>query len=132
MTTVTIADQRSFLIQTGTEALRVPAVTKSARRCCLPAFVTMLTMSLMRRASVLIVVAALLAAGAAPAEARKRSKGRGRAAAPVPALTRDGWPNVMAAAAVVVDLDKGEEIYAKNPDDKRFIASVGKLFVALV
>jgi D-alanyl-D-alanine endopeptidase (penicillin-binding protein 7) len=47
-------------------------------------------------------------------------------------LTKDGWPNVMSAAAVVVDLDRGEEIFAKNPDDVRFIASVGKLFVALV
>ncbi len=89
-------------------------------------------MSPMRRASALIVIAALLVAWAAPAEARKRSKRRGRTAPPVPALTRDGWPNVMAAAAVVIDLDKGEELYAKNPDDKRFIASVGKIFVALV
>lgn len=47
-------------------------------------------------------------------------------------LTKDGWPNVMSAAAVVVDLDKGEELYAKDPDAQRYIASVGKLFVALV
>jgi D-alanyl-D-alanine endopeptidase (penicillin-binding protein 7) len=67
----------------------------------------------------------------APASARKRGKARGKIAA-VPALTAGGLPNVMSAAAVVVDLDKGEEIYAKNADDRRHIASVGKLFVALV
>src|SRR5215208_5792101 len=98
----------------------------------LPRPVFMLILSPMRKASALLVIAVSLALAAAPAEARKRAKRRGKAPAPVAAVTRDGWPNVMSAAAVIVDLDKGEEIYAKNADDQRFIASVGKLFVALV
>jgi D-alanyl-D-alanine endopeptidase (penicillin-binding protein 7) len=47
-------------------------------------------------------------------------------------LTAEGWPNVQAAAAVVVDLDSGEELFHKGPDEVRPIASVGKLFAALV
>ena len=66
-----------------------------------------------------------------PAHARSRKKRSSRASPPVPALTADGWPNVKAASAVVIDLDSGEELYHKNPDEVRLIASVGKLFVAL-
>jgi D-alanyl-D-alanine endopeptidase (penicillin-binding protein 7) len=46
-------------------------------------------------------------------------------------VTKEGAPNIQAAAAVLVDLDAGQEIYAKNADDVRPIASVGKLFLAL-
>ncbi|MBI4508981.1 MAG: D-alanyl-D-alanine carboxypeptidase [Deltaproteobacteria bacterium] len=60
-------------------------------------------------------------------------KRRGRRAAPIPVapLTKDGLPNVMAAASVVADLDTGDELFVKHPDAVRPIASVGKLFVAL-
>ena len=63
--------------------------------------------------------------------AKRRHDHHRRPAPPVPALTPDGWPNVKAPAAVVVDLDSGEELYNKAPDEVRRIASVGKLFVAL-
>jgi D-alanyl-D-alanine endopeptidase (penicillin-binding protein 7) len=82
----------------------------------------------LRRLWVVTVVAALLAS--APAEARKKSRRRPRYV-PVPALTKDGLPNVQAAAAVVVDLETGEELFAKNADDRRAIASISKLAAAL-
>lgn len=66
--------------------------------------------------------------GSAKAKVGKRGR---RGPAPVAPLTRDGLPNIQAPAAVVIDLDTGEELYAKNPDAVRPIASVGKLFAAL-
>jgi serine-type D-Ala-D-Ala endopeptidase (penicillin-binding protein 7) len=90
----------------------------------------------MRRAAV--VLALLLAA--APVWGNK--KGRTPAQKPKPRrthivrevseLTRDGFPNVQSQAALIVDLDEGTELYAKNPEQVRAIASVGKLFLALV
>ena len=90
----------------------------------------------MRRAAV--VLALLLAA--APVWANK--KGRTPASKPkprrtqivreIPERTRDGFPNIRSEAALIVDLDDGAELYAKNPEQVRAIASVGKLFLALV
>ena len=90
----------------------------------------------MRRAAV--VLALLLAA--APVWANK--KGRTPASKPkprrtqivreIPEVTRDGFPNIRSEAALIVDLDEGTELYAKNPEQVRAIASVGKLFLALV
>jgi serine-type D-Ala-D-Ala endopeptidase (penicillin-binding protein 7) len=62
----------------------------------------------------------------------KAAPARKKAPPPVPPLTREGMPNVMAASAVVVDLDDGIELYAKDPDRVRAIASVGKIVLALV
>src|SRR6266702_1218220 len=85
-----------------------------------------------------LALASLVALGALPARpaaARRHLTGNGstkhenlRSPAGV---TKDGMPNVQAEAAVIVDLDSGEELYAKNPDQVRAIASVGKLFLAL-
>ena len=50
----------------------------------------------------------------------------------VPPLTRAGMPNVQAQAAVAIDLTTGEELYAKNPDAVRPIASISKLMATLV
>jgi D-alanyl-D-alanine endopeptidase (penicillin-binding protein 7) len=66
-----------------------------------------------------------LAAGAAPAFA----KPGGRAIA---TYTRGGMPNVQAQAAVAIDLSTGEELYVKNPDAVRPIASISKLMATLV
>lgn len=66
-----------------------------------------------------------------PAQARKAAKRKRNRARPVPALTASGLPNVMSKAALVVDLDTGEEVYAQAPDEVRFIASTSKLFVAM-
>jgi D-alanyl-D-alanine endopeptidase (penicillin-binding protein 7) len=63
------------------------------------------------------------------ARRRKSSGGRSR---PVASMTKDGLPNVQAYGAMVVDLDSGQELFSKNADDLRFIASTTKIFVAMV
>jgi D-alanyl-D-alanine endopeptidase (penicillin-binding protein 7) len=50
---------------------------------------------------------------------------------PVPPLTKDGLPNVQAQAAVAIDLSSGEELYSKNADARRPIASISKLMASL-
>jgi serine-type D-Ala-D-Ala endopeptidase (penicillin-binding protein 7) len=50
----------------------------------------------------------------------------------VPALTKDGLPNVQSAGAIVVDAATGAVLYEKNADEVRHIASTGKIIVALV
>jgi D-alanyl-D-alanine endopeptidase (penicillin-binding protein 7) len=88
-----------------------------------------------------ILVAALVLLGftavtAAPDEAWGRRRPgkqvkRHKKSVAVPTFTRDGLPNVRAASAIIIDLDTGAELYAKNADEIRPIASVGKLFLAL-
>lgn len=46
--------------------------------------------------------------------------------------TRGGMPNIQAQAAVAIDLTTGEELYVKNPDAVRPIASISKLMAMLV
>lgn len=79
--------------------------------------------------AVALLVVALLP-GSAEARRRTRSKVK-RGPPPVAALTKDGGPNVQASAAIVVDLDSGDLLYAKRPDDSVPIASTGKLVLAL-
>ncbi len=81
--------------------------------------------------STLIVATFLATALGHDAEAKRR-RGGGRKSRPIAALTRDGLPNVQASGAIVVDLDSGQEIFSKNADDLRFIASTTKIFVAMV
>ncbi len=50
----------------------------------------------------------------------------------VPVYTRGGLPNVQAQAAVAIDLTTGEELYTKNPDAVRPIASISKMMAMLV
>jgi D-alanyl-D-alanine endopeptidase (penicillin-binding protein 7) len=50
----------------------------------------------------------------------------------IPTYTRGGMPNVQAQAAVAIDLTTGEELYVKNPDAVRPIASISKLMAMLV
>jgi D-alanyl-D-alanine endopeptidase (penicillin-binding protein 7) len=92
---------------------------------------------LLVRALLVVSVAALLAV---PETAHARSTNRARGSSksakkrynpPVPPLTKAGLPNIQAASAIIVDLDTGAELYAKNADEIRPIASVGKLFLAL-
>lgn len=82
------------------------------------------------RAHLILLVALLLVVPTGDAQARKKRKGK--APKPVAALTKDGRPNVQSASAIVVDLDRGVELYAKNADTVRPIASTTKLFVAMV
>jgi serine-type D-Ala-D-Ala endopeptidase (penicillin-binding protein 7) len=87
----------------------------------------------MRRASrgVAAVVAVLLCASVAEAKKKSASKHKRRPAPPVPTLTAEGLPNVLAASAVVIDLETGEELFAKNAGAQRSIASISKLAAAL-
>jgi len=68
---------------------------------------------------------------AADADAKRKRRKRKRSKA-VPALTKKGLPNVQAKAAIVIDVNSGEELYAKKADAVRKIASTGKIFVAMV
>ena len=67
---------------------------------------------------------------------RGPSKTKGRARKPVflerhVAATKAGLPNIQALGAVVLD-DQGKELYARNPDQERPIASISKLAATLV
>jgi D-alanyl-D-alanine endopeptidase (penicillin-binding protein 7) len=59
----------------------------------------------------------------------KHARGRSR---PIATFTKNGMPNVQAQAAVVVDLDGNEELFTKNADEVRPIASISKLMAVLV
>ena len=50
----------------------------------------------------------------------------------LPVYTKGGLPNVQAQAVAVVDLADGSELFAKNADDVRPIASISKLMAMLV
>lgn len=97
------------------------------------------------RRSPLVLAAALLALATlpgAPAWARHRPRSKAKAhvrharharhAAAIPVYTASGAPNVQAAAAIVVDLDRGAELYARHADTVRPIASISKLIAMLV
>jgi D-alanyl-D-alanine endopeptidase (penicillin-binding protein 7) len=49
----------------------------------------------------------------------------------IPDLTPAGLPNVLSSAVVVMDLETGEELFSKNPNTKRAIASISKLAAAM-
>jgi D-alanyl-D-alanine endopeptidase (penicillin-binding protein 7) len=49
----------------------------------------------------------------------------------IPTYTRTGDPNIQAQAAVVIDLTEGHELFLKNPDAVRPIASISKLMAML-
>jgi serine-type D-Ala-D-Ala endopeptidase (penicillin-binding protein 7) len=61
--------------------------------------------------------------------AGKHTRGRSR---PIATFTKGGLPNVQAQSAVVVDLDGNEELFTKNADEVRPIASISKLMAVLV
>jgi D-alanyl-D-alanine endopeptidase (penicillin-binding protein 7) len=50
---------------------------------------------------------------------------------PIAVYTHGGLPNIQAQAAVAIDLTTGEELYTKNPDAVRPIASISKLMAML-
>jgi D-alanyl-D-alanine endopeptidase (penicillin-binding protein 7) len=45
---------------------------------------------------------------------------------------KDGSPNIQAGSAVIVDLNNNDELFAKNADEVRPIASISKLMATLV
>jgi serine-type D-Ala-D-Ala endopeptidase (penicillin-binding protein 7) len=82
----------------------------------------------MIRASLLVCTVLLLFAAPASAS-RKRHHD---VDPPVSTYTRAGLPNVQAQSAAVVDLDGNEELFAKNADAVRPIASISKLMALVV
>ncbi|HXU73811.1 MAG TPA: serine hydrolase [Polyangia bacterium] len=58
--------------------------------------------------------------------------GKGGRSRPIATYTRGGMPNIQAQAAVAIDLSTGEELYTKNPDAVRPIASISKMMAMLV
>lgn len=67
----------------------------------------------------------------AKAVAKARKRGKVFLERHVVAL-KNGLPNIQALGAVVLDLETGKELYARNPDRERPIASVSKLAAVLV
>ncbi|MSP60258.1 MAG: peptidase S11 [Myxococcales bacterium] len=93
----------------------------------------------MKRLLLLLLVALLSlpsAAEAAPGKGKKKAKiTRKRRVVrerPVAVYTKGGLPNIQAQAAVVVDLEGGSELFQKNPDAVRPIASISKLMAMMV
>jgi D-alanyl-D-alanine endopeptidase (penicillin-binding protein 7) len=72
----------------------------------------------------------------APAAAKAPPKRHGRVkhavARAVPVYLHNGQPNIQARAAVVLDLDGNQELFAKNADEVRPIASISKLMAMMV
>src|SRR5262245_34250520 len=86
------------------------------------------------RVSALALATALCSLAPAAAQAhRLRPSRRSVASHGVAPLTRDGRPNIQAQAAVIIDLGAGGgELYTKNADSVRPIASISKLMAVLV
>jgi D-alanyl-D-alanine endopeptidase (penicillin-binding protein 7) len=78
-----------------------------------------------------LVLLLTLLAVIAPAQAAKKKKRRVREK-PVAVYTRAGMPNIQAEAAVVIDMGAGSELFQKNADDVRPIASISKLMAMIV
>jgi len=89
-----------------------------------------------------VAFAGLCGLFAAPAEAAKKKAAKPHkiAKGKAPKIARErpvAWlknnlPNVQAAAALVIDLDSGSDLFAKKADSERPIASISKLAAVLV
>jgi serine-type D-Ala-D-Ala endopeptidase (penicillin-binding protein 7) len=69
---------------------------------------------------------------AAKRTAKKSKKRRGVRSRPVPVYTAKGLPNIQARSALIVDLATGTDLFTKNPDEVRPIASLSKLTSMMV
>ncbi len=86
----------------------------------------------MKRLAILLLAALVLVPAAADAAKKHKRARRTVRDRPVAVYTRGGLPNIQAQAAVVVDLDGGKELFQKNPDEVRPIASISKLMAMMV
>lgn len=80
----------------------------------------------------LLVTLVALSGGAAHAGAKKKGKAKHRLVPHVAVYTHGGLPNIQAQAAVVVEIGTGNELFKKNPDEVRPIASISKLMAMIV
>jgi D-alanyl-D-alanine endopeptidase (penicillin-binding protein 7) len=73
-------------------------------------------------------------AGKKPVKKRQATLGKVKRRVVVQAVpaVKGGLPNVQAQGAVVLDAETGRELYSRNPDRERPIASISKLAAALV
>ena len=76
------------------------------------------------------LLAALLSLGAMAAD-KPVAKVKARNA-PMADTTRDGEPNIASSAALVLDAQTGQTLYAKNADDAVPIASITKIMTAMI
>jgi D-alanyl-D-alanine endopeptidase (penicillin-binding protein 7) len=86
----------------------------------------------MKRLLAAIAVLALATAAAAAEKPAARPKAAKPAARAVSDTTKDGEPNLMSTAALVLDAKTGETLFAKNADQVHPIASITKLMTAMV
>src|SRR5947209_2896445 len=80
--------------------------------------------STMKGLATCLVALSLMMSSAAYARRHQARKG-------IPTYTRTGDPNIQAQAALVIDLTEGHELFMKNPDAVRPIASISKLMAML-
>ena len=87
----------------------------------------------MKRAVHLLALLAFATAAAAtdkPSSKPKAAKAPKSAA--VADFNKDGYPNLMSSAAIVLDAKTGQTLFAKNADQVQPIASITKLMTAMV
>ncbi len=80
----------------------------------------------------LFTSAAAFALAVLPASAQAKHRHAASYERPVAVYTRAGQPNIQAESATIVDLADGAELFVKNPDEVRPIASISKLMAMLV
>ncbi len=86
----------------------------------------------MKRIAAFLAMLALATAAAAADKPAPRTKAAKPAARAVADVNKDGEPNLMSTAALVVDAKTGETLFAKNADVVHPIASITKLMTAMV
>ncbi len=85
----------------------------------------------MNRLALFFTLFALATASVAGDKSATRAKA-GKASRAVADVDKDGDPNLMSSAALVLDANTGETLFAKNADQIHPIASITKLMTAMV
>jgi D-alanyl-D-alanine endopeptidase (penicillin-binding protein 7) len=86
----------------------------------------------MKRLAALLAAAALATTAIAADKSARSKPVRGTSSRAVADTTKDGEPNLLSTAAMVVDAKTGETLYAKNADVVHPIASITKLMTSMV
>jgi D-alanyl-D-alanine endopeptidase (penicillin-binding protein 7) len=86
----------------------------------------------MKRILAVFAVLALATAAAAADKPVPRAKAGKAAPRAMADVNKDGEPNLMSTAALVLDAKTGETLFAKNPDVVHPIASITKLMTSMV
>jgi D-alanyl-D-alanine endopeptidase (penicillin-binding protein 7) len=86
----------------------------------------------MKRLATLFALLAFASAAVAADKPATRAKAAPKSSRAVADTTKDGDPNLMSTAALVLDAQSGETLFAKNADAVHPIASITKLMTAMV